>query len=156
MNIHDQGFGFSFSSFIDSVAEDPKAALKDITGSIEDSVSAKAQEYLPANVYDKVSDAIHKQGYKIGDQLEQKAGEVITAQAQKYASQPDVQNQAITGSVQAVANKVNAEALKIAESWRNGTFFNDYKMHLAIAGGVAGLFFMRSVLFAAVVNRKKA
>lgn len=142
---YDNGMGFSFPD-LGTIISDPKQALKSVTSQVEQSVSTKAQEILPETLYEKASTLVQKQGTRLAEDIEGKATSYIMSKAGEYAGKKENQDTAITSGVNAMANKVSAEMIKLKDAWRAGTFTSQYKMPLMIGGGIFGLLFFRKAI----------
>ena len=72
---------------------------------------------------------------------------IATDQASKYASayaqKDEVQDKGIQTAVGAAADKVSAELINAKNSWKAGTFFQDYKTPIYVTSGIMGVLFLK-------------
>jgi hypothetical protein len=138
---YDTELGFSLSDFID----DPKAALQAEAKKIETTVKTYSQSVLPESLHAKASELIKKEG----DKLVASAKDAAVSKLSEMASDKSLQDKAITGGVQAAAEKVSSAIINIKDIYRtNGIkgLFKTYPVPFYIGGGVAGLLVLRFVM----------
>lgn len=134
----------TMGGFFDIVA-DPKSYIQTITQKVEASVKEKAHEYMPDELYEKASLAIKDQGVKLTDKAQTLAMNKIS----DYTSQKDVQDQAISSGVNAMANQISNTVINAKDIYKTGGIsglFKTYPIPFYVSGGLAGLITLRFVL----------
>lgn len=135
---------YEMSGLLD-ILSDPKAYIQTQAQKIEEDISDYSKSQLSPELYAKASELVKKEG----DKLTSQATSMLTDYASQYAAKPEVQNKAITGSIDAFANKAKELSLKVADIYRVegiGGVYRAYPMPFYITGGVVGLLTLRFIL----------